>query len=180
MKLIIKNTYKCKDGRWRAYCVDENNKAHIISYPRILVEEKLGRPLKPDEDIHHIDGNPDNNDINNLEVIMHGEHQREHSTKYFNTVEMCIICGTAFIMEGYAYIIPSDKLFQENDDGQYARTPQKIRRLHETVRAGHLQQYLPFRGARRQRAVSESALPFEDQRRPGPGRHVRLVRRDRG
>lgn len=103
MKLIIKNTYKCKDGRWRAYCVDENNKAHIISYPRILVEEKLGRPLKPDEDIHHIDGNPDNNDINNLEVIMHGEHQREHSTKYFNTVEMCIICGTAFIMEGYKW-----------------------------------------------------------------------------
>ena len=26
MNLTIKNAYKCKDGRWRAYCVDENGK----------------------------------------------------------------------------------------------------------------------------------------------------------
>ena len=103
MKLTIRNAYKCEDGRWRAYCVDFNGKPHIVSYPRILVEQKLGRPLKPDEDVHHIDGNVDNNDINNLQVVNHGEHQREHSTKYIDTIEICQICGNKFIMKGKSW-----------------------------------------------------------------------------
>lgn len=103
MKLTIRNAYKCEDGRWRAYCVDSNGKPHIVSYPRILVEQKLGRPLKPDEDVHHIDGNVDNNDISNLQVVNHGEHQREHSTKYIDTIEICQICGCKFTMTGHRW-----------------------------------------------------------------------------
>ncbi len=99
MKLTIKKIYKCEtDGRWRAYCVDENGKPHIVSYPRILMEEKLGRPLEPYEDVHHKDENPSNNDISNLEIRIHGEHQREHSIKYHDTIETCQICGKKFVM----------------------------------------------------------------------------------
>lgn len=99
ISLTVVNVYKRRDdGRWVAYCVDNMGSPHIISYPRILMEEKLGRPLEPDEDVHHIDGNVDNNDINNLEILKHGEHQRAHSIKYVDTIESCMICGASFVM----------------------------------------------------------------------------------
>lgn len=84
----------------RCVIVDDNGKHRTVSYPRILMEEKLGRPLKPNEDVHHIDGNPSNNDLSNLEILLHGEHQKNHSTKYFDTTEICMICGNKFIMRG--------------------------------------------------------------------------------
>ena len=96
--LTIKKSYKCKDGRWRAYCVDEFGNPHVVSYPRILLAQKLGRDLLPAEDVHHIDGNVDNNDITNLELQLHGEHQRQHSIKYIDTIETCMICGQQFVM----------------------------------------------------------------------------------
>ena len=62
------------------------------------MEEYLGRPLKDNEDVHHIDGDVTNNDISNLQIILHGKHQQMHSTKYHNTTEICQICGNKFIM----------------------------------------------------------------------------------
>lgn len=53
--LKVISTYKCKDGRIRAYCRDEYNNPKVISYPRILMEESLGRPLEPYENVHHVD-----------------------------------------------------------------------------------------------------------------------------
>lgn len=81
--LKVISTYKCKDGRIRAYCRDEYNNPKVISYPRILMEESLGRPLEPYEDVHHVDEDTDNNNINNLQIINHGVHQKLHSSKYF-------------------------------------------------------------------------------------------------
>lgn len=100
-------TYISKDNRVRYYYKDANGKNHFGSYPRILMEEKLGRPLEPNEDVHHIDGNPLNNDLENLEVIKHGEHQREHSIKYSDTIEKCVVCGKSFQMtrHGWSRII---------------------------------------------------------------------------
>lgn len=34
--------------------------------------------IPKDLDVHHIDGNKDNNDINNLELITRSEHQKKH------------------------------------------------------------------------------------------------------
>ena len=93
MKMQIRNTYRREDGRWVAYCVDDKGNPHIVSYPIILMAQKLGRPLEPNEDIHHIDGNPDNNSLDNLELQEHGEHQREHFQKYVDTTEICMIFG---------------------------------------------------------------------------------------
>jgi hypothetical protein len=45
---------------------------------RIVMENHLGRPLVRDEIIHHIDGNPINNDISNLTIISNGDHARGH------------------------------------------------------------------------------------------------------
>ena len=85
-----------KDGRQRLIFVDEEGKHSSKSYPRILMEQKLGRPLEPNEDVHHIDGNKNNNNIDNLEIIKHGEHQRIHSSKYQDTTQTCMVCGKTF------------------------------------------------------------------------------------
>lgn len=88
------NIYTGKDGRVRIY-LKETNK--VISYPKFLMEEKLGRKLLPNEQIHHKDGNPLNNDIDNLELRLLGEHQKEHSTKYHDKLVKCGWCGKEFV-----------------------------------------------------------------------------------
>ena len=45
---------------------------------RRVAEEMLGRPLKPDEIVHHKDGDKSNNRPENLEVMTQSEHIREH------------------------------------------------------------------------------------------------------
>lgn len=52
--------------------------------------------------IHHIDHNPENNDITNLQPLTKSEHQKIHSSKkHFATIEqntfLCPICGKSFI-----------------------------------------------------------------------------------
>ena len=89
--------YTNKDGRTRVYLKD---KKKVISYPRYIMEREIGRPLKPDEDVHHIDENPLNNDISNLEICHHGEHQRDHSTKYFDKIMICPWCKNEFVWTG--------------------------------------------------------------------------------
>lgn len=45
---------------------------------RVIMEEYLGRELSPEEVVHHIDGNKQNNDISNLKLMTRSEHIREH------------------------------------------------------------------------------------------------------
>lgn len=75
--------YQNKDKRIRAYYRDKNGRYIVKSFPRILMEEKLGHPLKPDEDVHHIDGDVTNNDLNNLQVLSHKMHEQLHFKKIF-------------------------------------------------------------------------------------------------
>ena len=87
-----------KDNRTRVVIKNDDGSMTSISYPRILMVQKLGRPLEPFEDVHHIDGNLTNNSLDNLEVVIHGEHQRKHNPpKYFDKKVMCDICGKEFI-----------------------------------------------------------------------------------
>lgn len=46
---------------------------------RRIVEETLHRKLTCDEVIHHLDGNPKNNDLSNLIVISRSDHAKLHS-----------------------------------------------------------------------------------------------------
>ncbi|TEB09188.1 HNH endonuclease signature motif containing protein [Pelotomaculum propionicicum] len=46
---------------------------------RLVMEEKIGRYLKPDEVVHHIDGNKTNNNPDNLLLTTCSEHTRLHN-----------------------------------------------------------------------------------------------------
>jgi len=46
---------------------------------RLVMEEHLGRYLLPDEIVHHINGNPLDNRVENLQVMSHGEHSAMHN-----------------------------------------------------------------------------------------------------
>ena len=48
---------------------------------RWVVENDLGRSLLPHEDVHHVDGDKQNNDLSNLVVIDHAEHSRLTNAK---------------------------------------------------------------------------------------------------
>ena len=89
--------YKCKDGRMRVYLKDYQR---VISYPKYIMEKYLGRNLKNNEQVHHKDGNPLNNDIDNLEVLTFEEHLNVHADenrKYYDKIMVCPWCENEFI-----------------------------------------------------------------------------------
>lgn len=92
--------YRDKRGRWLA-CYNKNEGKHTTkSYPRVIMEEKLGRKLRSDEDVHHEDEDPDNNDPDNLEVLLKKYHYKRHAIEkmiYKDKFMTCPWCGDVFI-----------------------------------------------------------------------------------
>lgn len=43
---------------------------------RLVLQEHLGRELSQDEHVHHLDGNPRNNSVENLQIVSKAEHNR--------------------------------------------------------------------------------------------------------
>lgn len=66
---------------------------------RVLMEEVLGRPLMPDEDVHHINGVRTDNRIENLIVLSHREHASLHgaSDRWSREYDACVSCGQTTI-----------------------------------------------------------------------------------
>jgi len=48
---------------------------------RVVAEAALGRPLRPDEQVHHLDENKQNNAPENLVVLSAREHRALHAAK---------------------------------------------------------------------------------------------------
>lgn len=100
---------ECKGGGYK-YC--RTNPPHPKAnskglYPlhRVLMENRLGRYLEGDEQVHHKDGNRDNNSIENLEVLSVREHARIHSLeRQVEDIKLtCPICGESFMVKPNLY-----------------------------------------------------------------------------
>jgi hypothetical protein len=66
---------------------------------RWIMEQHLGRKLLPTEQVHHKDGNPLNNDLTNLEVLLTRDHMRLHKLKPV-AERPCAYCGAPFVGNG--------------------------------------------------------------------------------
>lgn len=67
----------------RTYIKDPNNpnsnNSGLVAEAVVAAQEKLGRPLEPEEVVHHIDGNPQNNSPENIIVFVSQQyHQQWH------------------------------------------------------------------------------------------------------
>lgn len=55
------------------------NKADYVLEHILVIEKYIGRYLKPEERVHHIDGNKSNNDVTNLMLFSNtSEHKKFH------------------------------------------------------------------------------------------------------
>lgn len=62
---------------------------------RVIMETFLGRKLKRNEYVHHINGNKKDNRIENLVVMTPQEHNELHKLKHPLT-KICKVCGKEF------------------------------------------------------------------------------------
>lgn len=85
--------YTRKDGRQHIILVGEDKKKQTVSYPKFLMEEELGRQLKPNETIHHKDGDFTNNKLNNLMVINRSDHTSWDVRRVKKSKFICKWCG---------------------------------------------------------------------------------------
>ena len=94
----IYGPYIGKDGRQRIVLY-ENGKRTTVSYPKYLLEQKLGRSLLPDETCDHIDGDVSNNSFDNLQVLSRIDNVKKHAAIH-NKEEMiycvCPECNKSF------------------------------------------------------------------------------------
>lgn len=63
------------------------DKSGYVREHRLIMAQYLGRPLRSDESVHHIDNDKTNNDISNLQ-LRQGQHGK-------GNVLMCADCGSA-------------------------------------------------------------------------------------
>ena len=67
---------------------------------RYIMQQYIGRELHSYEQVHHINGNRFDNQIENLMIVTQKEHDEIHKWKYSKT-KHCVICGKEFRKRKY-------------------------------------------------------------------------------
>ncbi len=96
----VGNPILSKDGRQRIQITYPDGRRSVMSYPKYLMECYLGRRLDPNETVDHIDYNPLNNEISNLQVLTRAEHTKLDNRRLKSQHFVCPICGKKFTLTG--------------------------------------------------------------------------------
>lgn len=88
-----------RDNRLRIIYI-ENNIKRTISYPKYLMEINLNRYLTEEETVHHIDGNPLNNDLSNLMLLNKSKHSKQDVKRRQDQILICQWCNKEFLVKG--------------------------------------------------------------------------------
>ncbi len=95
----VHGPYMRKDNRQHVVIVYTDDTKRTVSYPKYLMEQHLGRELDPKlETIDHIDKNPLNNDLSNLQVLTLSEHAELDAKcyRYHELTLTCVQCNLIF------------------------------------------------------------------------------------
>lgn len=87
--------YTRKDGR-KHVIIYENGKTKTVSYPKFLMEQKIGRQLSDDETVDHVDRNFQNDAIENLQILKRSKHSSIDHIRVEKANLICAWCGCEF------------------------------------------------------------------------------------
>ena len=75
------------------------NRNGVIVEHRLVMSDFLKRPLLAGEVVHHVNGNPKDNRIENLELTTVVEHPGKHARSKQMMTLNCAYCGRKFVKE---------------------------------------------------------------------------------
>jgi len=97
----IYGPYYKANGRSFVSIVSDDKKKRSQTYPRYLMEQHLGRKLLSSEQVHHINGDPLDDRIENLEVVSYEKHRETHKAEIVEAV--CPECFKDIEVLGHEY-----------------------------------------------------------------------------
>ena len=101
MKPKIYGPYTRADGRQHIILYEKGKCLVTKSYPKYLLEQKLGRLLLRSETCDHINGDYTDNRIENLQVLTRGDNSRKHAALAPQELGVftCPVCIKSFTRE---------------------------------------------------------------------------------
>jgi hypothetical protein len=84
------------------------NKKGLYPLHRIIVENNLHRLLSHNEVVHHKNGVKTDNRLDNLEVLLNGDHTRKHKREE-KIKCVCAYCGNSFFISPYWFRIRTNR-----------------------------------------------------------------------
>lgn len=92
----IYGPYPRKDGRKHIVLYFGDGIKRTLSYPKYLMERHLGRLLKDDETVDHIDNNFINDDLHNLQVLSLADNAAKAIRPAERILVQCANCNKEF------------------------------------------------------------------------------------
>lgn len=92
----ITGPYLRKDGRMHTVIRFVDGTKTTKSYPKYLIEQKLGRLLENDETVDHINRDISNNSYDNLQILSRSENAKKSAIKAQDIFHECCWCGKNF------------------------------------------------------------------------------------